>query len=232
MFQLQDQFSVLPQTLRAIEDTLSVPRFARYVRVCGGDRHAALRLYVWNSMAGRSLQWPLEMLEVSVRNGICRVLCHRYGPRWHLQTCFLSQLGDRDRATLHRLTTGLPTLPWPPADAVVPDLSFGFWTRLLTRRHDVPLGWTSRLRIAFPHLPENVHRARVAIMLDDARNLRNRISHHEPLVGLKLPGKHRDILQVIGWVCPDTRWLVERHDRFPDVWDAHPLPRFRMDDGV
>ena len=41
--------------------------------------------------------------------------------------------------------------------------------------------------------------------LDYLRTFRNRIAHHEPIFGRHLAADYTSILEVAGWICPDTR---------------------------
>jgi hypothetical protein len=42
-------------------------------------------------------------------------------------------------------------------------------------------------------------------LLDYLRTFRNRIAHHEPIFGRHLAADYTSILEVAGWICPDTR---------------------------
>lgn len=189
-----------------------------------------MQLYRWNARAGQSLYWSLQMVEVATRNGISRVLVDKFGDDWHMSAKFRRILAVTDQGKLddavNRQVRQRGVHP-PAVDALIADISFGFWSALLTRRYEVPLGWASRLTLAFPFLPGGAARETVSRPLDDARDLRNRISHHEPLIGMRLSVKYRELLDVLGWICPETRWYVEQHCDFVEVWDSHPATHLR-----
>ena len=46
--------------------------------------------------------------------------------------------------------------------------------------------------------------------LDDIRLLRNRVAHHEYILNRDLGDDYVKLLEVVGWICPETRqWLRE-----------------------
>ncbi|WP_448204394.1 hypothetical protein [Azospirillum sp. sgz302134] len=227
---MQAPFSLLTPTLEAVGIALSQTRISRYLTEARGNRQLAMRLYQWNADIGESLYWPLQTLEITCRNAIARVLEDKYGAAWHMDGKFHRTLDDQAFGKLKEALNRQERKRGAGrvvADHVIADLSFGFWTSLMTRSYEVPFGWTSRLCIAFPFIPFGATRQTVSRPLDDARALRNRISHHEPLLGLRLTIKYREILDVLGWTCPETRWYVEQHSRFLEVWDSHPAPALR-----
>lgn len=227
---MQGPFSLSRSTLEAWEHAISSPRFGRYVRESKGNRQLAVRLYQWNSRIGQSLYWPLQTLEIVARNGISRAIADKFGPDWHLESGFHTMLAPRPRSTLDdavRRQKQQRRIANPSADSVIADISFGFWSTVVTGHYHVPLGWAKRLPIAFPFLPGNATREMVSHRLDGARDLRNRISHHEPLLGMRLTIKYSEILELIGWVCPATRWYVEQHCTFITVWETHPAKHLR-----
>jgi hypothetical protein len=227
---MQARFSLLNSTINALEQGLSPARFARYVKEARRNKQLAIQLYQWNAEISRSLYWTLQALEIVCRNGVHRVLTDKYGPQWHLDQSFRRQLDKKQEEALaaaigrqekQRKTSN------PPIDPVIADLSFGFWCALLTSRYDVPFGWSVRLHLAFPHLPMQKSLAAISVPIGEARDLRNRISHHEPLVGIRLAIKHKEMHDLIGWVNPDMRWYVEQHCTFNETWDRHPAKHLR-----
>jgi len=215
---MQAPFSCLPATIDSIEMALSPARFGRYVAMAQGDRARAFRLYHWNALLSASLYWPMQIMEVAFRNAIVTVLRNRYGAGWHVEPRLLRCLDAPDHNKLNEAVnrhagSGMPV------DAVVADITFGFWVALLARRYEVPLGWPKRLPVAFPQLPPGLSREDVRRRANEIRILRNRIAHHEPILHRRLQDDYYAILDVIGWCSIDLRWVVER--------TADVLPLFR-----
>ena len=65
--------------------------------------------------------------------------------------------------------------------------------------------------------------------LNQIRDLRNRISHHEPIWdtgpdGLTLRQRYEDLMSFLGWVDTPCRELARRMDRFIPLHDAGHRP--------
>jgi hypothetical protein len=212
-------FPYSPGVINALERSLSPERLATYLAAAGNDHAAALRLYVWNTRISAALYGPLQALEILIRNGFHRELAAVYGGAWYdnprvpLTPAAAARVGDA-KNTLQR--AGRP----PDPGRIVAELSFGFWERLLSRGPSGPRNyemalWRPALHRAFP----NARRPRAAIHrpLPDLRDLRNRIAHHEPIFSRDLPTDYQTILDVIGWMCADTRAWVIHHSEVPAV---------------
>ncbi len=173
----------------------------------------AVRLYRWNCTLSQALLWPLHMLEVTNRNAVSEALAHKYGARWLYHPTFRSVLDADLRRNIDAATDrqcferGTLT---PLMDQVIADLTMGFWTSLLAKQYEVPFGWATRIRIAFPNLPATAGRSNIAIAMSELRDLRNRVAHHEPILHLKLTEKYNKILNLLNWRSPNILWLVQQ----------------------
>lgn len=223
--------------LDALETSLSSERMATYIRETDGDRERAIRLYTWNTALSAAFYGPLQGLEVVVRNAMHRELSVKYGRDWYdnprcgLDGRALERIGEA-KATLARGSYSVD----PPH--VVAELPFGFWVSLLgkggaeapstgqgrKRNYDMTL-WRPALYKAFP----NSRRSRVDTHrpLDYLRTLRNRIAHHEPIFNRHLAMDFESILEVAGWICPQTSEWINHHSRVSEL-----LVRGPKDDSV
>jgi hypothetical protein len=226
----QALFSLLPTTISKIQTTITEVRFRRYLRRTRDDGRIALELYRWNSFLAHSLYWPIQTLEVASRNSISNVLTYRFGRDWHTSEKFRRQLSAEDANKLNETIERQcreRKIRNPPVDAVVADLPFGFWTSMLTARYAVPLIWQKNLSVAFPHMPAALPLKSVLRPMEDVRILRNRIAHHEPIFDRRLDLAYGEILRIIEWICPASRWYVEQTSVFPDTWAACPVHDIR-----
>jgi hypothetical protein len=101
---------------------------------------------------------------------------------------------------------------------VVAELSFGFWTSLLSSDYE-RIFWQRILTDAFPLMPRRLRsRPKLAGRLHTLRRLRNRVSHHEPIYKLtNLAQTHDDLLAEISWLAPSLLRLLPLGEAFPDV---------------
>ncbi|WP_191994375.1 hypothetical protein [Pseudomonas umsongensis] len=68
----------------------------------------------------------------------------------------------------------------------------------------------------FHHVPKNSKKADVIRgRLNNARDLRNRSFHHEPLLWQPIYFRHRDITKIVQWIDPGLCTWLKTHDRLP-----------------
>lgn len=194
---MQVPSSPIPTCLPSIRRVLSDPRLDAYRSQTSQDELDLLAGYAWNMDLGSALYMPLQILEVALRNSLHSALTQHHGgnERWYqLRYAFQEQeTWDKVQKTTRRVAK-VTNLSSPDAPGrVVAQLDFGFWTTLLTsqygkptavRRNWTPL-WPSLIPIAFPFFPNPTNsrrdRSAIAERFDNIRQLRNRVSHHEPI---------------------------------------------------
>src|SRR4051812_32174350 len=99
---MQAPFSCTPAVLNEIETALSPARLHRYLNAAGGDKHLALRLYVWNARLCKELYLPLQTAEICVRNVVHNTLSRKYGAGWYSNHKFIDVLPDRYKEEIAR----------------------------------------------------------------------------------------------------------------------------------
>lgn len=205
-----------------VVNSLSQRRFSTYERAADSDRIRASTLYIWNARIAATFFLPLQFAEVCLRNRVAAGIADSFGQRWweapafklHLNAKTISKL----EAEVGRLTSQLQRLD---GDHVIASLSFGFWVNILTGGFNAPI-WSRQLRKQFPSLPPEVNRKQLWRHADAALKLRNRISHHEPIIGLDLKARHHDVLTLINWMCPATHDWLQPHLTFDQVYSERP----------
>jgi hypothetical protein len=210
--------------INSLERSLSTERISTYLAAANSDHAAALRLYVWNTQISAAFYSPLQALEIVIRNAFHRELSAIYGRAWYDNprvplTPFARARVDDAKNALRRANR-----PLEPG-RIVAELSFGFWERLLTHgppgklNYEMTL-WRPALHRAFP----NSRRRRVDVHrpFPGLRDLRNRIAHHEPIFSRPLATEYQTIIEVIGWICDDTRNWVLHHSTVQAVLADRP----------
>lgn len=120
----------------------------------------------------------------------------------------------------------------PPPDSVISRLSFGVWSNILDAQLPTPAIEARTFREVFPHHPKaNQHwryqpNCKSAVQtVKDVQTWRNRIAHCKPVwsegwyrvsanqhwteVTQRLKSRRSEVLQVLGWACPQTAQLHE-----------------------
>jgi len=94
-------------------------------------------------------------------------------------------------------------------DRVVAGLPFSFWTDLFGRRYENL--WRQRLHAAFPH--GTLTRKEIGVRLKRIQRLRNRVAHHDSLLGQDVISCLEEMLAMAAWIDPAARgWLESRSD--------------------
>jgi hypothetical protein len=187
-----------------LEKSLSVERLAPYLAMSTNDRRYAIALYEWNTKVSESLYGVMQGLEVTLRNSFHRVLATAYGKDdWYEVAPLLQNQKKQIQEAKPRILTDSRVVT---PGRIVAELMFGFWTTLVGTDYAQTL-WDKHLNNAFP--AAKLSRKVVASRLQKIRFLRNRVAHHESIIG-KL-GKERNlqedlgqILECLGWICPTT----------------------------
>ena len=172
----------------------------------------ALQLYEYYIALSEALYGLLHGLEVAVRNAAHHALTASFGtPTWYdiapLSGYWIDQL---DKAKQKPGVGGIP-------GKVVAELTFGFWVDLVQGGNHRSLWVDRKLNKAFPNAGR--HRKHIHDHLKTIQSLRNRVSHHEPVltsrgtlyaghqVFLTLP----ELLECVEWVCVEAaQWMKTR----------------------
>lgn len=191
----------------------SPARMTPYLTAARGDRPAAMRLYCWNIEVSAAFYGPLQFLEVTLRNASHAQLCRGFGREdWWTA----ARLTDRGRQSVEQARAKLDRLGvrHPSADAIVAELTFGFWVSLLSRGADRYF-WVPVLHRAFPGYsgPRRELHAEVYQVLE----FRNRVMHHEPVHRRALEKDHERVFRLLGYLSPECAALAARLDRVPEV---------------
>ncbi|MBC3864325.1 Abi family protein [Undibacterium jejuense] len=205
-----------------LEKHFSSARLGRYRASCGGDEAKAATAYVNNMLLSEAMMPMLNVLEIALKNGIHRQLSTLYRradwwEAWAGNPAFAWQTKEvvSAKAKLQRREETATT------DKIVAELTFGFWSSLFNGSFQSVL-WKD-LRLVFPRCPKHQRqRHAISSALNQVRDLRNRVFHHEQLLWLtpSLLDLHTKGTEVIGWLDPKLVPWLARYDRLPASWDA------------
>lgn len=201
---------------------MSEDRFGTYLTAAGFNPEKALRLYVWNAQMGEAFHLSIQAVEISLRNRVNVALTETFGSRWWENATLLAAMDDQHRADVAQVLKRIRNRKKPISNGqVVAGLSFGFWLGLLQKRYN-PVLWGGRLHKAFPNYPRERNRASLAKVVGQVATLRNRISHHEPIIRLDLSGEHANIMAVLAWMSAAKADWVRGHCRVQAVLRQKP----------
>jgi hypothetical protein len=214
---------VSPELMTAFKRTVSPERLRTYRMASGFRDDVAIKLYLWNAAVGQSFHFPLQTVEVALRNVCHDALCDQYGENWCFNDACRAALGLKAVVELTKAETRYNNIYGrvPTTPQLLASLSLGFWVSLL-RRNYVPLIWTRHSQEAFPNLSAGETMNDVSRVGTKIQDWRNRIFHQEPLIGQDLSGNYSNILKMLGWICIDTREWTREHSCVPKVIRERP----------
>ena len=176
-------------------------RFERFEKIAGGDTQAALELYLGEQEEALDVFLVLSLLEVGLRNVVCAAL-ERQGQPWYE---VLSELLKGESA--HLLESKKKVAAEHQRDRLIASLTFGFWCSLFSAQLEATL-WNKYL-CSIGHSRSAMTRKQVAGSLKQARTLRNRIAHHEPIANTGLHDHLAGIFELLRWVSNDLASFAE-----------------------
>ena len=201
------------------EKVFSTKRMERYFSLYPDKVDRAMLHYCCNLQLAEAFYISLSVLEVTLRNALCR----------ELET----MAGREDWYAIFPTTPGLVKLNRYVTQAnnqiigrhedvnpskVVAELTLGFWVSLLNSEYERLL-WKD-LRRAFPFMPKSERkRKNVSAPLNQFRILRNRVFHNEPICWnlSRVEKIHREMVMVMGWINRDVPGWLAQTDRFDAV---------------
>jgi hypothetical protein len=206
----------------AILNAISPDRFKTYLIAAGHDQARALRLYLWNARLGEAFHVPIQAVEVGLRNSINIALSNVYTPNWWECKNLFDLLDEERRGDLSIVLKRIRNRKLELyTGQVVAGLSFGFWVGILDGRYNPPI-WGGQLRTAFPFFPPNRARKSLHGRVRDVATLRNRISHHEPLIGRDSLADFSNLMALLEWIYPAKATWIRPYCHVPQIVRQRP----------
>ena len=200
-----------------IESSFTSSRLSVY-KQDGADDTTCLARYLYNIEVCKSLYSSLNIFEVTFRNSIDKVLCTVAGAdNWYdiltLDSTSMKNINDAKHKIQKK---GKPVTH----DRIVSELTFGFWTSLLTPRYSQASFQSKIIKTCFRSVPAAQRNIKyLQTRFDRIRVLRNRVSHHERIIHWKnLSDQHDELLKSIKWLDKASYELACSCDRFPKVY--------------
>ncbi|MDC5581947.1 Abi family protein, partial [Acinetobacter baumannii] len=198
-----------------IIDSLSKERFETYLERAGYKKSYAFELYLYNSRLAKSFLFPLQMLEVSVRNSINNLFIKEFGIDWVSDVQFRKILNVHSLSSLDKaIERSKSSNNWD----IVSNITFDFWSNLFRDEYDRPL-WQTRIHLLFFG---NVTRKKIQKELEDLNILRNRIAHHEPILKLDLSKLYSRLLNVLDLISRDLKQWVQHFGTVNEIIRTKP----------
>lgn len=183
---------------------------------------------LWNISVCESFYPSLQNLEIGLRNAIHNALTFSYRTSLWFKQSFLCEMCRED---IENAEKDLKNKGKDHNDSgrIIAELKFGFWARLFNKHYQQTL-WNNKTFLirVFPNAEARQRiRTNLAVQIDSIRRFRNRVFHHERILGDKIEDIHNNIIEILGWINPilvDTNNLV---DRFTVVYSEDHFNRLK-----
>lgn len=185
-------------------------RFDKYLQAAGGDYVEAMARYRFNLELSASLLPALHAAELTLRNSIHQAMCLHYltakeggaipvlkfpdgSPAekdwwFSLEPRGKPLLTERDWKKVVDAYEKVPKNGLPITPRVVAELTFGFWVELLNPNYDqtivIPMLRTTMRKVQAKN-KSNRNQGWLREWFGRFRDLRNRVTHHEPIYHLE-----------------------------------------------
>ena len=209
-------------------------------------RIEAIRLHEWNVVLCAAAILPLQIIEITLRNRMHSELSAYYGndfwwdepPTAPGQTIKLTRLVHEQATAVNDAKNKIRTLkPNKPVTAgrIISELPFGFWVALIGSNYDNPSGgiahWRNCLHKVFKQ-SGNYSRKDVHSELNNLRQLRNAVAHHDPIVTRNLSADFALIVSAIGKIDTDAQSWVKEASVLPHLVRADWLKALKAAGGL
>lgn len=178
-------------------------------RACTGTLREALHLYQINGRLAKHNHEVMGGFEIALRNRIAASIAHHYQrDDWYGCESFTRHLSPERLENLREIRARLKTQrKQEQPGRIISGLSFHFWVSLHENKYRDTL-WTPHLYRVWPK-GENLKRIHADLLM--ARDLRNRIAHHEPIFYAGWHDRIENIWQRFHQLSPTTAtWYHQR----------------------
>ena len=204
--------------LNLLIKVFSEKRMARYVTLAETINIDAVQLYEYNLALSEAFYTPLQTLELILRNAINIQCIKLEGECWYDSTRLI--LNDTQKTKIKKAKLDLDNeRKLLTHDNLTAALNFAFWTGMLGK--DYENLWQQHLyKIALSYDGKGRRRKALSTPLQSIRVLRNRIAHHEPIIGWDIEKQHNNIMRMIGLLNSDALEWCKKVSRFDEVYNA------------
>lgn len=217
-----------------VRNVLSAARLGTYeqmLKTVAGklpDASDVLDLYLWNAKMSSALLFPMHICEVVIRNAVSEAIALVYEENWPWNQAFIRSLAGNERQTLKK---GIGKFTAGMTGKVVAAMTFVFWEKMFTARHDDRI-WVPNLATALPNLDPELSvpqaRERIYASLQAVRNLRNRIAHHEPVFRDATKENYEKIQWLISIRCTKTSAWMDSNQQVSSLLQSCPVDILSM----
>jgi hypothetical protein len=192
-----------------IKRSISATRFESQRYTPADSDELIFARHEWNAALSEAFYIPLQVLEVVLRNRFNDAFIGNFqNPHWLLGDLGWLQQAELDYIAKAKKYISERNKPLTQ-DRMVEELSFGFWTSLLNRKHEDRIFRPMAVRI-FPHVHASFRtRNAIAPRFEKIRKFRNTIFHYHRITQYpNLLSNLDEIVEALSWLNRDAPRLL------------------------
>ena len=214
--------------LNWLNNVLSQQRFATYRHFADSNENRALELYQWNMEISSAILMPLHVFEVSLRNAVAEATAAFHGDNWPWSEGFHFSLPKPRRphySPYRDVMAAIEPCKKNNLGDIIVELKFSFWQSMLTQRHHERI-WKPNFQRVFPGAPTcsptGTQIRRLHKEVNEIRDFRNRVAHHEPIFDMPIKKYHAQIHRLVEWRSKDAAEWLNGIDPVPEMLEKRP----------
>lgn len=200
-----------------IEKALSISRLSKYENFYKNkgkpySKSDVLMLYQRNLIISNKFFYLLNYFEIILRNAVIEAIeisfnCHEKNS-WQQNEAFIRSLSRQGRHSPKGMFDEAQRKFPNSSSKMIPELKFVFWQKMFMSNYEQRI-WQGCFNSIFPNATfEN--RQTFYDSIDQLRELRNRIAHHEPIIfNRNLENDLKILTRFIYCRCADTYYFIE-----------------------
>jgi hypothetical protein len=203
-----------------LEKYLSKSRLGKYAEISkSNDLEKILEIYRLNIKYSEKFYSALIQFEVILRNAINAQVTKDFGLNWFVNENL--NLTEKHKNIIYKVILDLENNSKEVNSCnIISNLTLGFWLNLFNRDYDKNDDrnlWMKSLNKIFVNTSHKPRRSAIRERLEKFRNLRNRISHCEPIVQFPLDKYYYQLIEFVSWIDQDLSSWLEKEIEFNSI---------------
>ena len=197
-----------------LKDYLSEDRLRSYLDFTNNDIERAIKLYELNIRVSNAFNYPLEILEVILRNSINSILIKYYGNKWYEEDFLLNKHKEAIKDVIDLLNQTKKDIN---LNNIISNVSFGFWVDFFHLKYVNILSDKLKMISNINTSPFNLYNKLSKVK----NNIRNRIAHRENMIKYDIMNNYGSILQLISFIDKDIARYVDKNSDLKSLYLQH-----------
>ena len=197
-----------------LKDYLSEDRLRSYLDFTNDNAEGAIKLYELNIKISNSFNYPLEILEIMLRNSVNSILIKYYGNKWYEEDFLLNKHKIAIKEVIDLLKQNKKDIN---LNNIISNVSFGFWVDFFHLKYKNTIA-----NILLGIFNCNIEQGFLYNKLSKVKNnIRNRIAHRENMIKYNIMNNYGFILQLISFIDKDIAKYVDRNSDLKPLYLQH-----------